>query len=234
MKNKSLLMTVAILIIAMSSVAQKTDTFTDKRDGKTYKTVKIGTQTWMAENLKTTYYRDGSEIPNITDKDSWSNLTTGAYCSYDNSTGNANTYGTLYNWYAINDNRELCPSGWHLPTDAEWKTLEMALGMSHTNADKTSWRGTDEGGKLKETGTTHWNSPNTGATNTNGFTALPGGYREYDGTFKNIGSYGLWWSATETNTTTVWDRALSYENTNMYRYNSSYKVAGFSVRCLKD
>jgi len=234
MKSNFFLITTAILIIAMSSAAQKTGTFTDSRDGKTYKTVKIGTQTWMAENLKTTHYRDGSEIPNVTDKDSWSKLATSAYCNYNNSTDTANTYGSLYNWYAVNDSRKLCPQGWHVPTDAEWKTLEMALGMSKTEANKTGWRGTDEGGKLKETGTTHWNSPNTGATNTNSFTALPGGYCEFDGTFLNIGNYCLWWTATEAGTTKVWDRGLNNNNANMYRYNSSYKGAGFSVRCLKD
>ena len=146
-------------------------------DGNTYKTVKIGNQIWMAENLKVTHYRNGDIIPNVTNNFEWAYLSTGAWCVHDNDGSYANTYGYLYNWYAVNDIRNIAPEGWHVPTDEEWKELEMYLGMSQTEADDTGYRGTNEGGKLKEAGTTHWETPNTGATNETGFSALPGGCR---------------------------------------------------------
>jgi uncharacterized protein (TIGR02145 family) len=190
-------------------------------DGNTYKTVTIGTQTWMAENLKVTKYNDGIAIPNVTDNTAWRELTTGALCDYDNTPSNSETYGKLYNWHAVNTGK-LCPTGWHVPSDAEWTELTDYLGGT-----------SDAGGKLKETGTTHWNSPNTGATNETGFTALPGGYRSYDGTFLNFGIYGYWWSATENLTSNAWGRTMSYRVSSVYR-NSNDKELGFSVRCLRD
>ena len=151
----------------------------------------------MAENLKVTSYRNGEASSNETNNSEWANLSSGAWCSYNNDDGNVETYGLLYNWYAVDDSRNIAPSGWHVPTDEEWKELEIYLGMSQTDADNTNFRGTDEGGKMKESGTTHWNSPNTGATNESGFTALPGGYRSnYSGTFDDIGYGGGWWSST--------------------------------------
>jgi uncharacterized protein (TIGR02145 family) len=206
-------------------------TMTDQ-DGNVYKTITIGTQTWMAENLRTTKYRDGSVIPNITDSTAWTNLTTGAYCNYNN-TKNADTiatYGRLYNWYAATDSRNIAPSGWHVPTDTEWKTLEMFLGMTQTQADETGWRGTDQGNQLKETGDTHW----YGGTNSSGFSALPGGYRSYDyGTFYFLKYSGLWWSATELNWAYAWFRTLVSSIGNDYRRFHD-KKDGFSVRCLRD
>ncbi|MCB9001260.1 MAG: fibrobacter succinogenes major paralogous domain-containing protein [Bacteroidales bacterium] len=154
-------------------------------DGNTYITVTIGNQVWMAENLKTTHYNDGTAIPNVTDGNEWAALTTGAYCWYSNATAYKDTYGALYNWYAVNTGK-LAPTGWHVATDAEWTTLTTYLGGESV-----------AGGKLKETDTTHWASPNTGATNETGFTALPGGYRGRGGAFGGIGGYGYWWSATE-------------------------------------
>ena len=128
----------------------------------------------------------------------------------------------------------VCPDGWHLPSDAEWKQLEMFLGMSQSDADGTGWRGTDEGGKLKETGTTHWNSPNTGATNSSGFTALPGGYRNRSGTVgSSLGNTAYFWSATEYDSSRAWTRSLYYSNSAVFRYYD-YKDYGFSVRCTKD
>lgn len=209
-----------------------TGTVTDI-DGNVYNTVTIGSQVWMVENLKTTHYRDGTAIPNVTDNTAWNNLTTGAYCNYNNTASNATTYGRLYNWYAVNNSSKLAPKGWHVPTDAEWKTLEMALGMTQASADSTGWRGTNESGKLKETGTTHWNSPNTSATNSSGFGALPGGYRNYNGTDDNVGDCGYWWSATAYGATYAWRRYLFYNNSQVYRSNY-YKTYGFSVRCVRD
>jgi len=145
-----------------------TGTMTDI-DGNVYETVTIGTQVWMAENLKVTHYRNGNTILHIIDWFSWFTLT-GAYCEYDNDVNNVAVYGRLYNWYAVNDSRYIAPVGWHVPSDAEWLTLVDYLG-GDTVAD----------GKMKEIGTTHWVSPNTGATNESGFSALPGGYRDYGG-----------------------------------------------------
>jgi uncharacterized protein (TIGR02145 family) len=190
-------------------------------DGNTYKTVTISTQTWMAENLKVTKYNDGIAIPNVTDNTAWSELTTGALCDYDNTPSNSKTYGKLYNWHAVNTGK-LCPTGWHVPSDAEWTELTDYLGE------------TDAGGKLKETGTTHWNSPNTSATNETGFTALPGGARSSDyGVFTNIGYHGYWWSATEIYATTAWSRTMSDNYNYVYRFYSNKEI-GFSVRCVRD
>ncbi len=202
-------------------------------DGNTYQAVKICNQWWMAENLKVTHYRNGDAIPNVTDDPTWGGLTTGAYCEYNNDANNVATYGRLYNWYSVNDSRNIAPAGWHVPTDAEWKQLEMCLGMSQAQADATGWRGTTEGGKMKEAGTVHWASPNTGATNESGFSGLPGGYRSEDGTYGYIGYVALIWSSTEYSSYDAWYRYLDYGYSVVGRF-SYYKKCGFSVRCVKD
>jgi uncharacterized protein (TIGR02145 family) len=196
------------------------DSITDI-DGNTYKTVTIGTQTWMAENLKVTKYNDGIAIPNVTDDTAWGELTTGALCDYDNTPSNSETYGKLYNWHAVNTGK-LCPTGWHVPSDAEWTELTDYLGGRSV-----------AGGKLKETGTTHLASPNTGATNETGFTALPGGFRGYDGAFYYIGYHGYWWSATENGSNNAWYRLMGFNFSTVARHNY-YKELGVSVRCVRD
>ena len=188
----------------------------------------------MAENLKVTHYRDGDPIPNVIDNTEWFNLTTGAYCNYNNDAGYVSTYGRLYNWYAVDDSHNIAPEGWHVPSDEERKQLEMYLGMSQSEADYTGWRGTDEGGKIKESGTTHWNSPNIGATNESGFTALPGGHREYIGDYSHIGTNAFFWSSTEFSTNNAWYRYLDYNYSEVYRGHSYLKRYGFSVRCIKN
>ena len=203
-------------------------------DGNTYQTIQIGAQVWMAENLKVTHYRDGTAIPTGHSNSDWSNLTTGAYAVYDDNETNADTYGYLYNWYAVDDSRNIAPAGWHVPTDDEWKTLEMYLGMSQNEADDTGWRGTDEGGKLKEAGTEHWNSQNTGATNESGFTALPGGYLSYgNGNYVSMGNNGYFWSSAESGSDYAWYRILYYGNSAVDRFSFN-KQNGFSVRCVRD
>jgi uncharacterized protein (TIGR02145 family) len=182
-------------------------------DSNVYKTVKIGNQTWMAENLKVTKYNDGEVIPNVTDI-AWALLTTPGYCWYNNDISNKNIYGALYNWYTVNTGK-LCPSGWHVPSDAEWKELKDYLGY-------------EAGSKLKETDTTHWNSPNTGATNETGFLALPGGIRSFS--FHSIGLMGLWWSVTAKDTAQAWSYAI---HNNLFR-TENYVESGLSVRCIKD
>lgn len=198
-----------------------------------YKTVKIGNQIWMAENLKVTHYRNGNEIPTMTSNNEWSVLDKGARCSYNNDEFYARTYGYLYNWFAILDDRNIAPEGWHVPTDEEWKELEMYLGMSQSVADKEAERGTDEGGKLKEIGTTHRNSPNEGTTNETGFSALLGGDRYPAGSFADIGRSSLFWSSTEGDNDKAWCRRLNDGRTDISRGNYP-KQYGFSVRLLRD
>lgn len=194
-------------------------------DGNEYSSVRIGTQTWMAENLKTTKYNDGTSISLVTDGDEWKDLTTEAYCWYNNDESSyRETYGALYNWYAVNTGK-LCPSGWHVPADAEWTTLTDYL-ESETYA----------GGKLKETGAVRWGAPNTGATNESGFTALPGGDRGPDGLFYGLGLGAYWWTSSVA--------AYNVEIDAYYRftyYNSDdverllfHKSMGQSVRCIKN
>ena len=183
-----------------------THTFTDPRDGKTYKIVKIGTQTWMAENLA---YK--------TSNGCW---------AYNNNENNVATYGRLYNWATA---KTACPSGWHLPSDKEWKTLEMYLGMSQSQADNGGWRGTDEGKKMKST--SGWKNNGNG-TNSSGFNALPGGARGIDGSFDGLGSFGDWWSSSEGFDTYAWNRYLDYSD-QVYRDDHD-EAGGFSVRCVRD
>ena len=234
----------AIILFSFSCSNDKTtdpgtggdETVTDI-DDNTYQAIEIGNQCWMAENLKVTSYRDGTPIPNVTDITDWSNLKSGAYCNYDNDEDNVDTYGRLYNWYAVNDPRGLAPEGWHVPTDAEWKQLEMYLGMSQSQADAAGWRGTNEGDKLKEAGTTLWNSPNTDATNASGFSALPGGYRDVRYvSFDGLGLIALFWSSTEHNFYDLdrsWHRGLTFNQARVLRWYTHSGI-GFSVRCVRD
>lgn len=202
--------------------------------GNIYKTVIIGSQMWMAENLKTTKYNNGSDVPNVTINSSWSALSTGAYCWYQNNYATyGSVYGAMYNFYAINTGN-LCPTGWHVPTDAEWCTLEQYVDPTIT-CNSTGDRGLDGGGKLKETGTTHWASPNTGATNSSGFTARPGGFRWADGVFYDIPWIGVFWTSTEYNSTNAWRRWVHSGLAGVTRdFNDSPKRNGNSVRCVKD
>ena len=183
-----------------------TGTFTDPRDGQTYATVDIGSQTWFAENL------------NYQTTNSW---------WYDNSSANGDVYGRLYTWEAA---LTACPDGWHLPTDDEWKQLEMFLGMSQSEADDTGWRGTNEGEKMKST--SGWNSNGNG-TNSSGFNGLPGGHRDSSGSFHLLGDHGKWWSSTEYSGAGVWYRGLYYNDDQVGR-SGSIKADGRSVRCLKN
>ena len=193
--------------------------FTDKRDGETYKAVKIGNQIWMAENLKYLPSVVGPDPGSFTDPHYYVYGYYGSNVPDAKATRNYAAYGVLYNWPAAMNS---CPPGWHLPTDAEWTELTDYLGGESV-----------AGGKLKETGTTHWNSPNTGATNETGFTALPGGYRYGSGTFLNIGNWGTLWSATEYSTNYAWFRYMHCSKSNVDRGDDG-KGWGFSVRCVRD
>lgn len=210
-------------LLAFFAFKNQAQTTVTDYDGNIYNTVTIGTQVWMKENLKTTHYLNGDLIPNITNGTAWSNLTTDAYCDYNNTPSNSVTYGKLYNWYTVVDSRNVCPIGWHVPTDTEWTILTTYLGGVSV-----------AGGKLKETGTTHWASPNTGATNSSGFTGLPSGRRFGDGTFYYLGYRGCWWSATEeTPGSLAWDYFLDYDYAGISKDYDPLKD-GMSLRCVKD
>jgi uncharacterized protein (TIGR02145 family) len=200
-------------------------------EGNTYKTVIIGDQEWMAENLRTSKYADGSEIPNVTDNTIWAANITGAYCDYSNNPSNSVVYGRLYNWYIASSTnpQNVCPTGWHVPTDTDWTTLEDYLGGIRSEDSPVC----NIGGKLKESGTIHWISPNTGATNESGFNAIPGGTREPDGVFNMLGTQAVWWSATEFDLSNAWNRNLLNYSTDDFRTDLN-KNYGFSVRCIKD
>ena len=213
-----LLFTLGLLCASVALSGTVTDI-----DGNVYQTVTIGTQVWMAENLKVTHYGNGDAIPHVTAAGTWSGLTTGGYCEYNDDEDNVATYGRMYNWYAVSDSRSIAPAGWHVPTDAEWQTLVDYLGGS-----------TLAGGKIKEAGTSHWSSPNTGATNESGFSALPGGSRRADGTaYYYLTLYGYFWSSSQSGTLDAWNLCLYYTDAVAYRSYAD-KRAGESVRCVKD
>jgi uncharacterized protein (TIGR02145 family) len=226
MKNKvltliSIMLAFALLPLSCKKEKKHAGLLTDI-DGNTYKTVVIGDQLWMAENLKATSLNDGTEIAVIADSAMWENLSTPAFCWYNNDAASfSGTYGALYNAYTINTGK-LCPAGWHIPEKKEWLVLREFLGDS-----------VNGGAKLKETGTIHWLSPNKGATNSSGFTALGAGIRYFEGTFASILSYTAFWSATETGNDEEWYIGLYYAKTS-FIMDFRNKKHGFSIRCLKD
>jgi len=197
-------------------------TVTDQ-DGIVYKTIKIGRQEWMAENLRASHYRNGEAIALVANSNSWNSLTSGASCWYNNdSAANHCTYGKLYNWYAVADERHVCMRGWHEPTDEEWTTLEDFSGGLTT-----------AGGKLKSTGTQHWNGQNVSADNSTGFSALPAGNRYGSGPFFDIGANGFWWTSTASTANEAWFRDL-FNKFGLIERNAYDKRTGFSMRCVKD
>jgi uncharacterized protein (TIGR02145 family) len=224
--------------------------FTECKDGDNnyYPVVQINTQLWMAENLKTTKYNDGTAIPNITDNTAWNTLTTGAYCDYSNNSSNSITNGRLYNWYTVDNNagtkvvsnggKNVCPTGWHVPTDTEWTTLENYLITNGYN-----WDGTTTGNKIAKSiaSTSGWSTDaNAGSVgndqpsnNRSGFTALPSGYRKISGSYCNLSYYCFWWYSTEFSTSDAYYRLMmwSYESAERSNFSKRY---GFSVRCLRD
>ena len=191
-------------------------------DGNSYPTVQIGSQIWMAKNLKTTHYNDATTITYVSNSTSWGGLSTEAYCIYQNDFTNQMAYGLMYNWYSISTGK-LCPTGWHIPTDFEWLALSAYLNGSDI-----------AGGKMKEDGTSHWSSPNTGATNSSGFTALGGGERDYNGVYGSLMLSGYWWSSVEVSSTYAFANKLFYNNQGISQTGGASKRNGYSVRCIKD
>ncbi|MEI7663361.1 MAG: fibrobacter succinogenes major paralogous domain-containing protein [Bacteroidota bacterium] len=220
---------IVVLLFVTNGCKKKDNTQPDLTDidGNVYHAVKIGNQVWMAEDLKTTRYNDGTAITLISDSTAWSKIDitkTPGYCWYDNNAPRyRNTYGALYNWYALNTGH-LAPSGWHIPSVDEWSTLITYLGGKSI-----------AGGKLKETGTSHWISPNKGADNSSGFTALPNGLQADIGGFYFIGEWGSWWTSTEENPAwrTAYYFEIAYNETTAYK-SASNKAYGTCVRCIKD
>lgn len=192
------------------------------QNGNTYATIQIGTQVWMAENLGATTYANGDPIPNVTNSTQWSGLTTGAWSYYNANSIYDNPYGKLYNWYAVTDPRNVCPVGWHVPTDAEWSILSAYLGGQGVAGDE-----------MRSVGYNYWAFPNTGATNQSGFSGLPGGYRNSLGSFGLLLSRGYWWSATALTPSAALGRDLLGSNPNFFQ-NTDSKTCGYSVRCLMD
>ena len=191
-------------------------------DGNVYTTVKIGTQTWTQTNLNVSHYRNGDVIPQVTDPTAWANFTTGAWCYYNNDPANGTIYGKLYNGYAVTDPRGLAPTGYHIPTNIEWTTLTNYLGGENV-----------AGGKMKQTGTSYWLSPNQGSSNSSRFTAIPGGNRSFVGDFRQIGMYGQYWSSTENNAENLFYLHLTYI-LEKAGFSSFKKSTGYSIRCIKD
>ena len=212
-----------------------TGTVTDI-DGNVYQTIQIDDQEWMMENLKVTHYRNGDAIPHLTSNDDWISTSDGAYCIYDNNPSNAETYGALYNWFAVDDPRGIAPEGWHVPTDEEIMELEMALGMSQSQANSIGWRGTNEGSKLAGRADLWANGAleNNAEFGVSGFSFLPGGYRSRtNGSFGHLSHYGYLWSSIEYNSNSAWHRVLTYDTTGVCR-DGNNKRFGFSVRCVRD
>jgi uncharacterized protein (TIGR02145 family) len=191
-------------------------------DGNVYHTITIGNQIWMAENLKVTKYRNGDPIQFVTDNSAWANLTNGGYSIYKNNPDTVEIYGNLYNWIAVSDSRNICPVGWHVPDDSELQELIDFLGGEDV-----------AGGKMKEIGYAHWSFPNTGASNTSGFNALPGGVRASNGGFIYLGLSGNFWSSDDFSTGNAKYFYLMNTDAKAIRSNAN-KISGLSVRCIKD
>jgi uncharacterized protein (TIGR02145 family) len=230
-KNWICQLAIIMLVLILTSFCKRVDNNTVKDiDGNVYKTVVIGKYKWMEENLKTTTYNNGTEIPNVTEQSVWLRLSNGAYGWYNNNESYADTFGLLYNWYAVNTGK-LCPDGWRVPSDEEWKYLEgfvdTKYGIGNSVWDKSGLRGHDAGQRLKAT--SGWRTGVTG-TNDFGFSALPGG--EHLTRFYAGGSSGFWWTSTEASASSAWYRNLIYSFEYVAR-DTHPKRMGFSIRCLK-
>jgi uncharacterized protein (TIGR02145 family) len=210
-------------VLSIIAIKQQAQTVTDY-DGNVYNTITIGTQIWLEENLKVTHYNNGDSLPNVTDNNEWTELTTGAYCNDNNDTGTVAVYGRLYNWYAVHDNRKLCPEGWNTPDDSDWIILSAYLGNQ-------------AGGKMKETGTAHWLFPNTGATNQSGFTALPNVDRSnYTGLFSDEfrNMFAQYWSGTDNGGDAAPITLLSFGSPDFVLGDNGNKKRGCACRCVRD
>jgi uncharacterized protein (TIGR02145 family) len=199
-------------------------------DGNTYQTIVINGQEWMAENLRTSKYVNGDPIPNVTDGALWSNLTTGAWVHYENNSSYENPYGKLYNWYTVADSRNVCPTGWHVPSEVDWSLFINYLDPTAGGGNNIP---NNAGGKIKSTGTEYWQAPNIGATNQSGFCGQPSGMRGFTGEYLNLGIAGIWWTESESSLIKAFYKFSLYSN-EYVDHHDDYKTYGFSVRCLKN
>ena len=210
----------ALMFLSATGCSGRPEKVVD-HDGNRYTTIQIGSMIWTGKNLDVAHYRNGDSIPEVTDPEKWANLTTGAWCYNENKQENGTTYGKLYNWYAVNDPRNLAPKGWHVATDTEWSALGDVLGGPE-----------NAGGALKASRL--WKEQKSEGDNKNGFEALPAGARrDSDGKFMQPGEYSRLWSATESTAKSAWSRSLGYFDAALRRGKAN-KHTGFSVRCVKD
>ena len=216
MMKKSLLLIFISLTAVLKSKAQSTGSGLMDIEGNTYKSILLGKQEWMMDNLKVTKYRNGQSIPHIQDSIVWNAWKNGAYVFYKNDT----KHGILYNWMAVNDSRGVCPTGWHVPSSFEWDTLAKFLGGNEV-----------AGGKMKTK--LHWETPNTSATNESSFHALPKGMYGVNGSFNNIGKNAYWWSSSEHGVSSAWGREIGFNESALFAGHGD-KRDGLSVRCIKD
>jgi len=227
------LISVFLIIVTNCKKEDDDDTVTDI-DGNVYKTIFLAGNTWMAENLRATKFRDGSAIPLVTDETQWTSLGTAAFCWPENNVANKSTFGALYNGYAVFDQHGLCPSGWHIPTDEDWIDLELELGLPPAESYLDAIRGEDQnvGGKMKAT--VNWDAPNLGADNSSGFSAFGTGYRRPTGEFNWYRQWTGYLSTTPaTGQGNYWMRYLGYDIKGIDRHERSRQY-GYSVRCVKD
>ncbi|MHA2253248.1 MAG: fibrobacter succinogenes major paralogous domain-containing protein [Candidatus Kariarchaeaceae archaeon] len=233
------------VIIPGISDANDTVNYVSDIEGNRYRVISLGSQTWMSENLRVTKYSDGTTIPLVEAPQGWTDLAyqSEAYCWYGNDPSNKALFGALYTWGAIMNGAEsselnpsgiqgVCPDNWHVPSDSEWKELEVFLGMPQSVADESLWRGTQEGGMLKTEGTSVWRAPNAAASNQSGFSALPSGYRYSNGDFEPINEYAVFWTTTDNTIDYAWTRGVRYDQSGIRRSNKVF--GGMSVRCVKD
>jgi len=210
----------SLSLLAIAGCKKSNDDIADG-DGNVYTSIVIGTQEWLLENLKTTKLNDGTAIHHVPGISEWAAATNASYCWYNNDVANKEDYGALYNWKTVSSGK-LCPKGWRVPGDEDWTVLINYLGGEEGAAYK-----------IKETGTDHWLGTNALVTNSSGFTALPGGYRDYSGQFDRQGSIGYWWTSTEENPGNAWCRSV-FENYDEVYGSWTNKNFGYSVRCIKD
>ena len=201
-------------------------------NGNVYKTIIIGSQEWMAENLKTSFYSNGAPIPNITNNFQWSSLSSGAWTQYNNNNLYDCPYGFLYNWYAVADARNICPTGWHVPSSDEWNIMIGYLDPNYI-ANVLGSQSLIVGGKLKSMNSQYWQSPNQDASNETGFSALPGGGRDSNGSFGSIDNLCFFWTSQENGSAAGWSRDISSSSGSIEKYSYDKRV-GYSVRCIKD
>ncbi len=228
-ENKDLTQTIHVIIDTIVSDPNSVQDI----DGNIYPVLQIGAQRWMGANLRSTHYGNGDPIPYVPNSQAWMGLNNGAWAIYESDPGFASVYGNLYNYFVVLDPRNVCPEGWHVPSDADWKELESELGMSLNEVDQMGIRGAGSniGGKLKSTQL--WSLPNTGATDSIGFEGLPGGLRSSSGSYSFEGEHAWWWTSTQSDPNTAMYRSLHNDNMGVYRLITNIRQ-GVSIRCLKD